>query len=402
MKATMTSGSIRARHYRTGQIVDAAWANGRFTSIEPAAADGAMTEDWIAPALVDLQVNGYGGVFFSDDRVGERELLTAVRRLRRDGCGRILLTIITDHWPAMMARLARLRAARAASAELHAGIAGWHLEGPFMSNTPGYVGAHPPAKMIDPTVAHLRELRAVTGDDPVLLTMAPERAGVIEAIRAATALGMRVSLGHTNASAEIMRAAVDSGASAFTHLGNGIPQTLDRHDNLLWRVIERPELTAGMIPDGIHVSPLLFRIIHRALGERIYYTTDAMHPAGMPPGRFLFDDVEMVVGEDQVVRKPGASNFYGSASRPLECVFRAAEMLGCPWQEAWQRYSEKPAALMGLGALLASGAQADFCILRKVGAADGTVTTYADGRLCSTLPAQPRLKGALLEATAIA
>ena len=74
---------------------------------------------------------------------------------------------------------------------------------------------------------------------------------------------MRVSLGHTNASAEVLRQAVAAGATGFTHFGNACPQELDRHDNILWRALDTPGLTAGLIPDGIHVSPVLFRLVHR-------------------------------------------------------------------------------------------------------------------------------------------
>jgi N-acetylglucosamine-6-phosphate deacetylase len=396
----MSTGTLRARHYLTREPVSVSWTNGMFTSIAPSN-EALANDSWIAPGLVELQVNGYGNVNFRDDRIGVEELTTAVRRLRRDGCSRLLVTITTDHWPALMARLKRLRDMRATSAELRAGIAGWHIEGPFMSDVPGYVGAHPPSKMCDASPERIRELRAVAGDDPVLLTLAPERQGSIEAIQLATSLGIRIAIGHANPSMDVLQTAVKAGACAVTHFGNGIPQAVDRHDNILWRIFETPSLTLGVIPDTVHVSPAFFRIIHRLVDpKKIYYTTDAVHPAGMPPGRFMMGSTEMEVGEDQVVRKPGASHFSGSASRPLECVFRAAEMLGCPWQEAWLRYSQQPADLMGLGELLAPNKQADFCVLEGVDGPSGTVKTYAGGALCSTLPAQARLKGALLQNTA--
>ncbi|HYE06994.1 MAG TPA: N-acetylglucosamine-6-phosphate deacetylase [Planctomycetota bacterium] len=391
-----STGSLRAWHYRTRAPVEVAWADGVFTRVEPTTRepDG---DAWIAPGLVELQVNGYGGINFRDDRVGAAELTVAVRRLRRDGCSRLLVTITTDHWPALMERLRCLREARAGSAELRAAIAGWHIEGPFLSEVPGFIGAHPPERTCDPTPERIRELRAVTGDDPVLLTLAPERRGAIDAIRLATALGIRVAIGHADPPLAVLRAAVEAGAVAVTHAGNGIPQALDRHDNILWRILETPGLTLGVIPDTVHVSPALFRIFHRLVDAgRIYYTTDAVHPAGMPPGRFLIGATEMEVGEDQVVRKPGATNFAGSAARPLECLFRAVDMLGCAWQDAWARYSHVPADLMGLGELMAPGRQADLCVLDGVGGDAGVVRTYAGGVLCSTLPARARLRGALL------
>ena len=145
-----------------------------------------------------------------------------------------------------MARLRHLRDLRPQSEELQSAIAGWHIEGPFLSSEPGFHGAHDPALMLDPTPAHIQELRAITGNDPLLLTMAPERTGALKAIAEATSLGVKVSLGHTNASAEILRKAVQAGATGFTHLGNGCPRELDRHDNILWRVVETPGVAEAM------------------------------------------------------------------------------------------------------------------------------------------------------------
>src|SRR5262249_35277760 len=142
------------------------------------------------------------------------------------------------------------------------------------------------------------------GDDPVLLTVAPERNGALRAIELAVAHAITVSLGHTNAPTEILRRAVAAGARAFTHLGNGCPRTLDRHDNILWRVFETPGLMVSLIPDRIHVSPPFFRLAHRVLGsESIYYTTDAMSAAGSPPGSYRLGHLKLEVGADQVVRQ---------------------------------------------------------------------------------------------------
>src|SRR2546421_1231862 len=105
--------------------------------------------------------------------------------------------------------------------------------------------------MLDPTRKHVLELRSLTGDDPVLLTLSPERRDALKAIEVAVSRGMKVSLGHTNASAEVIANAVKAGATAFTHLGNGCPRELDRHDNILWRIFESAGLTVSLIPDRI-------------------------------------------------------------------------------------------------------------------------------------------------------
>lgn len=327
--------------------------------------DGTGEECWLAPSLVDLQVNGYAGVDFQRDDVQVEDLRRANRGLQTAGCGRWLLTVTTDHWERMLGRLERYRRMRESSAELRKSIAGWHVEGPFLSHEPGYHGAHDPGLMLDPSPERILALRAVTGTDPVLLTLAPEREGGIESIRLAVSTGMRVSLGHTNVSADRLGEAVRAGARGFTHLGNGCPQELDRHDNILWRVLDNGMLDVSLIADGIHVSGALFRVVHRVLGgERLYYTTDAMSAAGMPPGRYTIGALEVDVGEDQVVWQPGRTNYAGSALRPIDGVIRAAQMLGCSWRETWTGFSDRPARFMGWKRGLECGDSADFCLVQ--------------------------------------
>lgn len=364
----MSEEKTIARHYATGQLIQLSSEQGIITSLEPAPlpAPGQCSDIWIAPPLVDLQINGYAGVDFQQDNLTSANLLKATRELRAAGCGSFCLTLITDHWPKVMARLRHLHALRSQSAELQGAIVGWHIEGPFLSSEPGFRGAHDPAAMIDPSPGHIRELRDLTGKEPVLLTVAPERPGAIAAISLAVSLGMKVSLGHTNATAHQLREAVLAGATGFTHLGNGCPRDLDRHDNILWRAFEIPELTVGLIPDGVHVSASFFRLVHRVVGAgSIYYTTDAMAAAGAPPGRYKIGRLDLEVGPDQIVRLPGTPNFAGSALQPIDGVSRAAEMLGCSWQDVWPHFSTAPGRFMGLpDTELKVGGPAAFCLIQ--------------------------------------
>lgn len=139
----MPALEIRAHHHATRAPVTVRCEHGLITAVEPA--DAATTPDsvWIAPALWDLQMNGYAGIDFQ--RAGQTTAsLTAARALRAAGCTRYLLTLITNEWSALTTQLRELKALRDASPELRAAIVGWHIEGPFMSNQPGFVGAHNP------------------------------------------------------------------------------------------------------------------------------------------------------------------------------------------------------------------------------------------------------------------
>ena len=93
-----------------------------------------------------------------------------------------------------------------------------------------------------------------------------------------------------------------------------------------------------------------------------------MSAAGAPPGKYSIGKMEMEVGADQIVRQPGKTNFAGSALRPIDGIFRAAQMLNRPWQEVWPRLSEVPAKVMDLRSELTVGEPADFCLLKVSGA----------------------------------
>lgn len=321
------------------------YATGRPVAVDLVNAPAAGPRPWLAPALVDLQVNGYAGVDFQRDDLDEAALRHAAEALARDGCGVFFAAVITAPWPAMLARVRRL----AGFVGRVPGLAGIHAEGPWLSQQPGFCGAHEPAWMRDPTPDQLQELLQAAAGVPLLLTLAPERPGAVEVIRAAVRAGAVVSLGHTDATAEQLRAAVVAGATGFTHLGNGCPPQLDRHDNILWRALDTPGLACALIPDGIHLPPPAFRGLHRALGSgRAWFTTDAMAAAGAPPGEYPLGPLKLTVGEDGVVRQPGRPNFAGSALRPVEGVRRAAAMLGVSWRAVWDGFSRVPARLAKL------------------------------------------------------
>lgn len=356
--------------YRTEEAVRLTCVDGKIKSLEPLGGVAATGLPVLLPPLVDIQVNGFAGIDFQNDTCTRADLEKAATGLAAAGCSRFLLTLITDRWDRMLARLKNDRALRESSPLLTRRIAGWHLEGPFMSPTPGFHGAHPPEFMVAPTPARMREIKAVTGDDPVLITLAPEWPEAPEAIRAARKLGFHVWLGHTDATVEQIAAAVAAGAEGYTHLGNGCPPMLHRHDNIVFRVLDDAGLRASIIPDRIHVSPMLFRLFHRALDPaRICYTTDAISAGGAGPGVFPLAGMKVEVGADGIVRQPGKANYAGSSLAPLEGVRRAAEMLRKPPQSVWDFFSSQPAKFVGLPPSLVVGAPADFCLLAKKGKA---------------------------------
>src|SRR4026207_2261608 len=153
----MSEGEVHAWHYVTREPVRLRWKDGKIISVDGGRRD-APRNIWVAPGLVDLQINGFAGVDLQKDNVTGSELEGAVRGLFKAGCTRFLLTLITDRWEKMLGRLQHYRKLRAASPLLESAIAGWHIEGPFLSEKPGFAGAHDASLMLDPTLEHIHEL----------------------------------------------------------------------------------------------------------------------------------------------------------------------------------------------------------------------------------------------------
>ena len=302
-----------------------------------------------AAGLFDFQVNGFGGVDFQRDDLTSTEFAHAVAALRQHGTSGIFATLITDEIDALCRRFAALEKLCATVPSAGAAILGYHLEGPWLSPTPGYRGAHPAGPMRAPTFADYERLQAAAHGRLRLITLAPEWPGSAEFIAAVTQQGVHVSLGHTNASEAEIDAAIRAGARFCTHLGNGCPLELPRHDNIVQRLLARDELTACFIPDGIHLPKGVLKNFVRAKPNgRVLFTTDAMAGAGAPPGRYTIGPHLITVGADGVARQPGEKNFAGSTLTPDVGVRHIADWLNVTPEAAYHLWSTAPAAAFGI------------------------------------------------------
>lgn len=302
-----------------------------------------------AAGLFDFQVNGFGGVDFQRDDLTSTEFAHAVAALRKHGTSGIFATLITDEIDALCRRFAALEKLCATVPSAGAAILGYHLEGPWLSPTPGYRGAHPAGPMRAPTSADYERLQAAAHGRLRLITLAPEWPGSAEFIAAVTQQGVHVSLGHTNASEAEIDEAIRAGARFCTHLGNGCPLELPRHDNIVQRLLARDELTACFIPDGIHLPKGVLKNFVRAKpAGRVLFTTDAMAGAGAPPGRYTIGPHLIAVGADGVARQPGEKNFAGSTLTPDVGVRHIADWLNLTPETARNFWSTAPAAAFGI------------------------------------------------------
>jgi len=308
-----------------------------------------MSGERMNRSLFEVQVNGFAGTDFQQDALTEEALLRAVRGLAAHQTERFFATFITDAPEAVCARLAHMERLRAGNEILAAAICGYHLEGPWVSPEPGFIGAHDPKCVSPPSIEAFERFQAAANGCIRLITLAPELPGSAELIRHATACGVAVSLGHTNASDADIDGAIAAGARFCTHLGNGIPPLVHRHDNVMQRLLARDELTAFFIPDGIHIPPPMLKNLFRAKPPgRALFTTDCMSAAGAPAGRYRLGKHELEVGEDRVVRVPGSPMFAGSALTPDQGVINLEAWLGLAPEAARTLFSTAVAERFGI------------------------------------------------------
>ncbi|HTB84571.1 MAG TPA: amidohydrolase family protein [Candidatus Sulfotelmatobacter sp.] len=281
------------------------------------------------PGLFDIQVNGFAGVDFQKCGLTGTELRQAVDGLAAHQTQRFFATLITDSLDALAEKFANLERLRAADEAVSEAVCGYHLEGPWLSPEPGYCGAHEARHMTRPDVRAFERLQRAAGGNIRLVTLAPELPGSAELIRAVVDSGAQVSLGHTRAEDADIDAAMEAGARFCTHLGNGVPQQLHRHDNVVQRLLARDELAAFFIPDGIHLPPwVLKNFFHAKPAGKALFTTDCMAAAGAATGHYTLGNLMLEVGEDRVVHQPGGKNFAGSALCPDEGVRNLEKWLG--------------------------------------------------------------------------
>jgi N-acetylglucosamine-6-phosphate deacetylase len=233
---------------------------------------------FLAPGFIDLQVNGGGGVLLNDQPTAEG-MRAIARAHRRYGTTACLPTLITDTRAQMRAAVASAR-----SISGRDGVLGLHLEGPYIS--PRRPGVHRPDRIAQPGAGDLDELCELASAGRSLVTLAPECVppGFVRALAAA---GVRISIGHSEASAAVVMQAVADGATGVTHLFNAMPPLSAREPGIIGAALAERRLTAGVIVDGIHVDPVSVRAAFAAKGsDRIALVTDAMPTVGTSLDRF--------------------------------------------------------------------------------------------------------------------
>jgi len=238
----------------------------------------------LLPGLVDIQMNAAFGHDFADPRA---DVASICRRLPVFGVTGFVPTIVTSAPQIYEPALANLRHPPTAG---ESRILGVHIEGPFIS--PTYRGAHDPAWLRPPSIEETS--RWLAAGDVRWFTLAPELPGALPLISYLVERGVRVSIGHTDATWDQAAAAADAGATLFTHLFNGMRPFRHRDPGVVGYALASG-LTAGFIGDGKHVAFETLRMVARIKApDELILITDALAGLGMPPGRYIVAGREYV------------------------------------------------------------------------------------------------------------
>lgn len=356
---------VTAKHYITNKPIRIDIKDGRIQGIQP------VTEgvsQWVAPALMDIQLNGFAGYSFGGTKSSPQAASEIVRKQWEFGIGGICPTITTNSRERMLSSIRRIREA-CADREINNSILGIHIEGPYISPVDGPRGAHPLEHIRLPDWDEFRSWQDAADGRICLLTLAPEIQGAIQFIEKLVDSGVVVAMGHTDATAEDIDAAVRAGARLSTHLGNGAHALIQRHPNYIWEQLARDELMASLIVDGHHLPPAAAKCMFRCKGlERVILVSDAVSFAGMPPGRYGTGDGSVEVGHNGRVSLADTPYLYGAGLDLAGCVTNFRSFAGISLADAIHAASSNPAYLLSRDDDLGSlelGKRADLMVFHQ-------------------------------------
>ncbi len=320
----------------------------------PHEADVELGQATLVPGFVDGHVHGGGGASFGDETDGALERVIGAHRAH--GTTTMVASLVTDTVDRLASALGRL-----APAVADGSLAGVHLEGPWLSAR--HAGAHDPGLLRDPTARDVDRLLTAGAGAVRMVTVAPELPGGLQAVRRLAAAGVLAAVGHTHATYDETRAALDAGARVGTHLFNAMRPLRHREPGPVTALLEDPGAVVELVADGVHLAPATVRAVFDLVGAgSIALVTDAMAAAGMPDGRYELGQVRVRVA-DGVARLADGDAIAGGTAHLLDVV-RGTVAGGVGLVDAVRAASATPAAVLGrpdLGALEA-GRRADVVV----------------------------------------
>lgn len=298
---------------------------------------------YVIPGLVDVHFHGCVGEDFSDataeglQRIADFELSQGVTYICPAG-----MTLPEDQLRAICENVAAHRAKNTGGAE----VVGAHLEGPFLSTAKK--GAQNGDYLHDPDIEMLRRLQKAAEGCVKLVTVAPEQPNAMEFIRAAKAMGITVSVGHTVADYDTAMEAFRSGATHATHLYNGMPSIHHRAPAVIGAAFDSAGVRAELICDGVHIHGAVVRMTFQLFGkERMVLISDSLRATGMPDGQYPFGGQEIEVHGNRATIVGHPETLAGSVTSLMGCL-RQAVKFGIPVADAVRACTYNPAAAIGI------------------------------------------------------
>jgi N-acetylglucosamine-6-phosphate deacetylase len=314
----------------------------RITPVHPAPAEEEKV--FIAPGLIDAQVNGYASVSFNTKGLTVEKIQKLTNALWQEGVTTFFPTLITNSSALIIENLKVLSESLNNHPRLAHSMPGAFLEGPYISPVDGFRGAHQIEWVRPPDWEEFKMFYEAAQGRIIQIGVAPEIEGAMDFIEKCQELGVMVSLAHHNGSAAQVEAAVDLGVRMTTHLGNGCANLIHRHNNPLWPQLSEDRLTASIIADGHHLSREELRVFYKVKGPgHLILVSDATELAGMPAGTYQWNGKEVVMTEDGMLKYP-AQNVLAGASFPVRTgIKNMMKLTGCNLEEAIQMATITPA-----------------------------------------------------------
>jgi len=345
-------------------------------------------EATLVPAYFDVHIHGAAG---HDVMEATPKALSAIGGfLARHGTGSYLATTVTallDVTLRAVAGLARLiekpelLEAQGDKRQATARPVGIHLEGPFLSQEK--CGVQPREHMLAPDIGVFDRLFEAAEGQIRLMTLAPELPGAVELTAHATARGVRVSVGHSNATAAETRAVIEAGATSATHTFNAMRALNQREPGILGVVLTTDTVFAELICDGIHTSWEMVRLWYRAKGcERAILVTDAMSAAGMPDGEYQLGGITVRLANGRAMARGVLAGSVLTLDRALPNLM---EYTGAPLLDALRLVTVNPAAMIGLEGYVGSLRVGQAVNIVAVNAAGRLVASIVGGQLAASL-----------------
>ena len=304
-----------------------------------------MKQGWI-----DLQVNGYGGVDFNAPGLTVEKVLAVTERLAADGTVGYLPTLVTGDPEVLIGMERVVMEARRKYAICEKNILGFFLEGPFISDKPGAVGTHPIEWVRSPDMSLFNRFQDAADGLIKMVNVAAEVPGMPDFVRQIVAKGVTVSLGHQLAKSPAdIEACIAAGAKAFTHLGNGIPNEVNRHDNIVYTALVEDRASVMFIPDGHHLPDTMLKLYTRAVPlKRLVAVSDAQYPAGMPPGEYEVCGAHARLEPNGLLWNPSRNCLVGATTPIAKCMEILQERIGLTPDECRAIGYDNPLELIGM------------------------------------------------------